>query len=254
MGFESQGNTMTVYASGAKLYAQADVNGAVLADLPEGAILSDCHTYNADFVYCEYQGQVGYVSATDLTVSDMDNAAQRIDETHFLHTERIYGGYDETLRVSVDDASGNSVWNTTLYQPEATELTSTEAFVNNKNGDALVMLYNAAEGLSAADALTGTILWTLSPETIDLGASISYAIDGYGTMYIGGYYGPDPAAISRGGEVLWQASSGSEDIYWLHEITLDETDGVIASYEVIGDNSGQISYGWDGTLQWIHEE
>ncbi len=248
---ESTGQDMTVYGTDAKLYAEADVNASVLAEIPAGETLSNCYTYNSEFVYCEYRGMIGYVSATELVNMDTSVAAQRIDETHFMHAERVYGDYDETMTVRVDDADGNTVWQTTLYQPNATELDSTCAFVNNKNGAAMVMLYNAAEGLSAANALTGEILWTLSTETVDLGAGICYAVDGYGTMYIGGFYGPDPVAISRDGEVLWQSDSGRDDVSWLYKITLDEVDGVIAAYDMIGDGAGSISYGWNGDVQWV---
>ena len=250
---ETTGLDMTVYGTDAKLYAEANENANVLAEIPAGETISNCYNYNAEFVYCEYQGMIGYVAAAELINVDTAAAAQRIDETHFMYAERTYGDYDETMTVRVDDADGNTIWQTSLYQPNATELDSTCAFVNNKGGDALVMLYNASEGLSAANALTGEILWTVNAETVDLGASICYAVDGYGTMYIGGYYGPDPVAISREGEVLWQASSGRDDVSWLYQIALDEVDGVIATYDMIGDGTGSISYGWNGTLQWISE-
>ena len=250
---ETTGQDMTVYGTDANLYAEANLNANVLTGLPTGATLTNCHIYNAEFVYCEYLGMIGYVSVEELASADTTAAAQRIDETHTLYAERTYGSYDETMTVRVDDADGNTVWQTTLYEPNATELDATCAFVNNKGGDALVMLYNASVGLSAADALTGAILWTISSDTVDLGASICYAVDGYGTMYIGGYYGPDPVAISREGEILWQAESGRDDVSWLNQISLDEVDGVIAAYDMIGDGTGSISYGWNGTIQWISE-
>ena len=105
--------------------------------------------------------------------------------------------------------------------------------------------------LVAADAATGRTLWTLPTSDVNLGASISYAIDGYGTMYIGGYYGPDPVAVSREGEVLWQANTGREDIYWLYKIELDANDGVIGTYDAIGDGSGRVCFGWNGEVAWI---
>ncbi len=250
------------------LRAMPNTSSERLEKVALGEVVSDCYRYSSEFIYVHYNGSAGYIlskylqeyaapaetetetepsnyfvsipstdESEDSTVSNSSDSVVRIDETHFLRTERIYEDFSETLIVNVDDASGNTVWTTRLYQPNATELTSTEAFVNANGGTALVMLYNASEGLSAADALTGEILWTLPCETVDLGAGICYAIDGYGTMYIGGYYGPDPVAISREGAVLWQADSGRTDVYWLYEITLDETDGVIGTYDVIGSNS-----------------
>lgn len=244
------GDQTTVHAN-TLLYAEADSTSAVLAEIPEGAGVTNCHQYNAEFVYCEYDGQIGYVRAADVDSNDPFQIFERVADGLFLRAERSYGDGDETLDVRVTDAAGNVVWSTALYQPYATELDSTTAFVNANGGSALVMLYNAAEGLTAVDAATGDFVWELPIEKTRLGASISHAIDGYGTMYIGGFYGPDPVAISREGEVLWQANTGREDIYWLHEIELDENDGVIATYDVIGDGSGRVCFGWNGEVAWI---
>ena len=63
------------------------------------------------------------------------------------------------------------------------------------------------------------------------GGSITHAVGADGTIYVGGYYGPEPVAISRAGEVLWQASTGS-DIYWLYDIQV-LPEGVLASYEMV---------------------
>ena len=67
-----------------------------------------------------------------------------------------------------------------------------------------------------------------------------------GTIYIGGYYGPDPVAISMSGEVLWKAQA-AEDAYWMYRIDLEE-DGVLGVYECIGtpETSGRIRYSYEG--------
>lgn len=247
------GDIIIIAGTNTSLYQEADLNSAVLAEIPEGAGVTNCHQYNAEFVYCEYEGQIGYVRAADVNSNDPFQIFERISDGLFLRAERSYDGSSETLEVRVTDAAGDVIWNTTILDPAATELEGTTAFVNANGGDAMVMLYNAAEGLTAADAATGDFLWTLSSEEASLGASIHYAIDGYGTMYIGGAYGPDPVAISREGEVLWQADSGRDDVFWLYEIALDENDGVIAYYDMIGEHSGYVCYGWDGQVKWISE-
>ena len=74
-------------------------------------------------------------------------------------------------------------------------------------------------------------------------------------MYIGGYYGPDPVAISVDGEVLWQSSSvygeGDSyplDFYWLYELELGP-DGLTATYDMSADErGGQVLYSLDGQM------
>ena len=91
------------------------------------------------------------------------------------------------------------------------------------------------DGLTAYDAASGEAAWRVPTDAVNLGGSITHAVDADGTIYVGGYYGPEPVAISSAGEVLWQASTGS-DIYWLYDIQV-LPEGVLASYEMVSATS-----------------
>ena len=90
-------------------------------------------------------------------------------------------------------------------------------------------------------------------DALALGAELSHAVvPGSGIMYIGGYYGPDPVAIDANGSVLWQASSGSDDIYWLESIELT-SDGLACVYGNMDEqcNSGTVIYDYNGAVKEI---
>ena len=106
-----------------------------------------------------------------------------------------------------------------------------EGFFAGTPARPLVMLYAYGDGLTAIDPASGAEVWRVGSEQVNLGGSITHAVGADGTIYVGGYYGPEPVAISSAGEVLWQASTGS-DIYWLYDIQV-LPEGVLASYEMV---------------------
>ena len=86
-------------------------------------------------------------------------------------------------------------------------------------------------------------------EDVALGASNSWATGSDGTVYIGGYYGPDPVAIDAAGNVLWQTSSMGAQAKWLYALEPRE-DGLYAHYSMLnGDKSGWVVYNYDGTAR-----
>ena len=93
----------------------------------------------------------------------------------------------------------------------------------------------------------GETLWQL--EDVALGASNSWATSSDGTIYIGGYYGPDPVAIDYLGHVIWQAESS--DSYWLYHMEFTESEGKLTCwYDVMdgGERSGRVVYDLDGKV------
>ena len=201
------------------LRIDADTSSERLAKVPAGAIVTSC-LEAGDFVYCLYEGTGGYILADYLTPVEESPVVNGLR----LETARSYQNDGEQLAVECYDESGALLWTRELISQYATELDMTDAFV----------------------AGTGEELWRLSGEDTGLYGGVVYAVGEDGTIYIGGYYGPDPVAISMSGEVLWQAQA-AEDAYWMYRIDLEE-DGVLGVYECIGtpETSGRIRYSYEG--------
>ncbi len=162
---------------------------------------------------------------------------------------QIYQSANEYLMVVGLDASGNELWKKETTSDSITELEQTNAFIGGTQAAPLVLMYNACKGLTAIDPATGAEAWTLDKKKVDLGGSISYAVDANGVAYIGGYYGPDPVAIDANGNVLWQASSGKEGATWMYRMEL-LADGVACAYgSMASEHSGTIVYDFNGAVK-----
>ena len=162
---------------------------------------------------------------------------------------QIYQSANEYLMVVGLDASGNELWKKETTTDSITELEQTNAFIGGTEAAPLVMMYNACKGLTAIDPATGAEAWTVEKKKVDLGGSISYAVDANGVAYIGGYYGPDPVAIDASGNVLWQASSGKEGATWMYRMEL-LADGVACAYgSMASEHSGTIVYDFNGAVK-----
>ena len=186
---------------------------------------------------------------TDASAYENDNTI--LDTTagnRHIVARRIFQEDREYLAVAALDADGNQLWKQETATGGLTELTLTDAFIGGIAARPLVMLYNAEEGLYAIDAATGSARWLLGTDEVDLGASLSHAVNGMGVAYIGGYYGPDPVAIDANGTVLWQASSGRDDVTWLRDIELT-ADGLVCGYDNIGGAAGTILYDYSGNVR-----
>ncbi len=229
--------------------------GDRLAKVPLGAVVAEAEwvpLYD-QYVYCRFGGQWGYVLSKYLRPEDESGFEVVLDESRDeleVMVVRSYEDSSESLLAYAVDEQGKVIWSYRTAPVMFTELYATEAFIGGTAQEPRVMVYSWDEGLTALDLFTGEALWTLTPQEISLGGSLSCAVAEDGTMYIGGYYGPDPVAIDVNGRVLWQADSGSNDIYWLYEIELTD-EGVAAHYDSFPDSTvgGWVLYGLDGAVE-----
>lgn len=233
--------------------------------VPLGAAVTDCLIVSEDFVYCWYGGVSGYIMTDYLSESASPSGVMSHSELMNFGRgacEAIRNGYTVISRMDYRDGGeilktvcygpdGNPVWHYDTLTESTTELDMTAAFPAGTAEQPLYMVYNAEQGLFALDFYTGEELWLLPDYEVSLGGSICSAVDENGTMYVGGYYGPDPVAIDRNGSVLWQAQPGVE-AYWMYQIEATP-EGIVATYDCVQEHeaAGRITYGFDGTVKDI---
>lgn len=232
------------------LRLQADAASDRIAQVNLGETVRGFFASHGDFSLCEYQGQTGYILNQYLQETEVMIGVQLPEGEPSYEIPLADGcikvwygfGSGEILRMGCYDAQDALMWS---YQSESlmsTELTGVELFLNLQAEEPMVMVHNKDFGLIALDAATGEEKWILSRGEISLGASITYAIAEDGTMYIGGYYGPDPVCISADGKVQWESSSqhdedGSKtDFCWLNSIVV-LSDGIAAHYDNCGEGA-----------------
>ena len=224
-----------------------------LAKVPLYAIVTDCERseWTGDFIYCNYDGQWGYILAQYLVpwadpepeegyVLDVTMNGYRVAAQH------SYAEGGENLLVTCEDSQGNQKWSYSTATEDITELDLITVFIGGAAQDPMVMVYNAETGLTALDFVTGEIRWNLT--NAGLGASISHATDGKGNTYIDGYYGPDPVCIDVYGNVKWR--SDSEGCYWLYHMELVDEE-LVCAYDVMDgdhDQQGRVIFSLDGKM------
>ena len=226
-----------------------------LAKVPLGEVVFECSRVGGDFIYCTYEGQRGYILAKYLEPAEygepeepgyagvvLDYAANGLR----VLAERAPLGEGEYLLVTCEDAAGDPRWSYETTTEDTTELTMTDAFIGGAAQDPFVMVYNAEKGLTALDVWSGDVVWELSDASVHLGASITHAAAEDGTLYIGGYYGPDPVAIDVRGNVLWRSDSGG--CAWLDQINLGD-DEIACHYDLMSDaeGGGWVYFRYDGS-------
>lgn len=220
-----------------------------LKKVPLGETVTDCEWTDSDFIRCTWDGETGYIQTKYLEPLETGEAETVLDATltsvgmNVLAWRQFVDG--ETLTVTGYASNGSELWSVTTNTPEVTELTATTAFIGGTADAPRVMLYNSNEGLSCLDVESGRVEWMLPIEQCPLGASICHAVDEAGTLFISGYYGPDPVCIDVNGKELWNASVGRNDIYWPYEITLTDR-GVETRYEMTP-NEGEGTVVYDRT-------
>ena len=222
-----------------------------LAQVPLGALVTGEYDPYAEFSYCSYEGVSGYILNQYLETPAL---AAQVDGRTVI-AERSYAGSGEVMELACLDANGSELWKRVFQSPYSTELDCTDAFMAGTAAEPMVLVHVSGVGLTALDLYTGQEKWTLGEDVVSLGGSLSCAVAEDGTVYLGGYYGPDPVAISVDGEVLWQSSSvyGEGDgypldFYWLYELELGP-DGLTATYDMSADErGGQVLFSLDGEM------
>ena len=236
------------------LRAEPSTSAARLAKVPLGAMVYDCHQYDQRFVYCEYGDLAGYILVEYLAPVQTDAGVlpdggrlvldELVDGIHVTAERR--GGEGETLSVMAVNDAGYPIWSYELSNEYVTELDGTAAFLGGTAEDPRVMVYGH-EGLSSLRLATGEKVWQVEE---NLGGSLTAATGPDGTMYVGGYYGPNLVAISMDGKLLWQAEQNLE-VYWLYEMELTD-EGIVATYDHLpGDHDGRVCYSYDGQVLWM---
>ena len=222
-----------------------------LAQVPLGALVTGEYDPYAEFSHCSYGGVSGYILNQYLEAPAL---YAQVDGRTII-AERSYAGSGEVMERACLDANGSELWKRVFQSPYSTELDCTDAFVAGTAAEPTVLVHVSGVGLTALNLYTGQEKWTLGEDVVSLGGSLSCAVGEDGTMYLGGYYGPDPVAISVDGEVLWQSSSvyGEQDGYpmefwWLYALELGP-DGLTATYDMSADErGGQVLYSLDGQM------
>lgn len=244
-----------------------------LAEVPLKALVRNCIKVSEEFYYCEYDGLGGYIKADYLNVlvegllqeaysgtisySDLLSMGDVVlrDESDAVINVIATMDYSEgeCLRVGGYRKDNTPVWGYTTLVRETAELPATAVFMAGTKELPLVMVYNSSLGLTALKRTDGAQHWVLSSSQCSLGAGICHGVAEDGTLYVAGYYGPDPVALSLSGEVLWQTSVGDDDIYWPYRIEVLQ--GCIrVCYDSCverEDSHYEVVYGLDGALLTI---
>ena len=220
-----------------------DTSAERLKKVPLYEVVTDCEWADNGFVRCTYDGETGYILEKYLDTYEPDEPDSFLDVKvgdMSVLAYRAYSDDRQNLTVSVFDEDGESLWGmrTDSY---ATELDTVDAFIGGTADAPRLMVYTSESGLDCYELRTGETVWTLPEAEVHLGASLQHAVEADGTMYICGYYGPDPVCIDVNGQVRWQSDVGSDDIYWPYEIDLTD-EGVATHYDVMNEGSGWVIF------------
>lgn len=240
-----------------------------LLEVPLGAVVTNCEEMDGEFTYCEYEGKCGYILDEYLEIvpvlptepngaavferGDFTSDHIILNETFGEYTvvasrfESTYGSDYELLNVACFRNDLDFVWGYTTHTDFITELQLTDCFISGTKEAPYVGVYNCMYGLTAFEIETGEMRFDL---TYNFGASNVYTTGEDGTLYIAGFYGPDPVAVSAVGKVLWCSSVEDEDIYWPYCITL-RSDGLLVDYDSPAEGGHYIVlFDFNGVKQW----
>ena len=255
------------------LRAEPRTSADRVAKVPLGEYVYNCEYYSDEFVYAEYEERCGFILAKYLTPVEnrgtaMEASIMTYDELMGTDADVIldstYYGYrviasreymfgdgnksSEVVRVGCFINGKMPVWGWKISTDFLTELNATDAFVGGSEEYAQVMIYNSTYGLMAVDYFDGTENWMLSAHEVSLGGSICHAVAPDGIMYIAGYYGPDPVAITMDGQVLWMSDCGDSGVYWPYAIDIYD-DSIVCHYDS-GAGNDIVFYSLDGEMLW----
>lgn len=232
------------------LRAEPDAKSDRICKVPLGALVHDCSWYDENFIFCNYDGQKGYILVDYLEemlyVLDWRQDGCRVTAVRDRSNDR------EKLTVQCLVGENDLVWEYTTETSLLGQYDCTTAFMGGTALDPQVMVLNSEKGLTMLELWDGTEKWTLPPETIRLGGGHCTAVGDDGIIYIAGMDGPTPVAISPSGEVLWQCQIDDPNVFWPYEIEPRMDDIVVkygsaemenepgSFYEVILDMAGTV--------------
>lgn len=227
----------------------SDPNSRRLAKVPLDAVVSSCIRDKNGMIFCKYEDQYGFIMEKYLepfwkkyaaesycgyasfpvslsllvdegdTELDWEKYGVRVLANHYEDSE---SGEFLLLGVFAGEAVSAS-WSYMLAMPSPGELQGLTAFIGGTPTDPRVMVYHADRGLYMLDLVTGEIQWTLPPEVCPLGGNNTVAVSPEGIIYMAGYQGPHPVAISPDGQVLWESAPDDDRLLRPHAMTLTET-------------------------------
>ncbi len=252
-----------------------------LAKVPLGDIVYSCVELknNDRFYECEYRGQKGYIlkkylrpakeyeppeswattktmtmdeiTATGETVLDWAEYNIRIAAAHGTEEEnkKTY----EILRVGCF-LNGEPIWGHEEKVEMAGQYSLLKVFMGGEEDDRQVMLFDGGYGLCMLDLLSGRETWMVTTQECPMGNGAVTAVDSEGTTYIAGSDGPDPAAISAEGEVLWQAKVDDPEVFEPYEIELQNGMILVKYASGITDGYKLVTFGADGEVVSIRNQ
>ena len=126
------------------------------------------------------------------------------------------GGSGETALFTGFGPDGAEKWELSFSEPAGPDVDLISWYVSR--GASPVLYVNcSSSALYAVDAETGAAIWQIPVTQKVFGASNSMVCGPDGSLYIGGWYGPDPICVSPEGSVVWtsDSSQAGEDVYML---------------------------------------
>lgn len=231
---------------------------AALTRVPLGAIVYNCKTIpqKKSFLYCEYEGQAGYILATYLEKAPEYEPPESSARTVLMTLEEVLGSEESTrildwkdFNISVVAAheyvtqnkktfevmrvgcfiNSEPLWGHIETCEQFSQYDMLKVFIGGTADDPQVMIYDGGYGLTMLDLLSGREVWTLTTGNCNLGNAAAVAVGDNGNMYITGTDGPRPIAINQDGKVLWKSYFINADLYDPFDITL-RTDAIDIKY------------------------
>ena len=232
------------------LRAEPYKKARALAKVPLGAIVYNCSTIREkkSFLYAEYEGVSGYILASYLEKAPQYEPAVTSAVSGKLTEEEIRSGGEivldwqdfnisvlashefrteekkkkEILRIGCF-IDGEPLWGHTETLEVFNSRTMLRVFIGGTEDDPMVMLYDGGYGLSLLDLLSGRERWLLTTASCNLGDGAVTAVGESGNIFVSGTDGPDLAAVSPDGRLLWTVSEDYPGFYDPVEILLNKS-------------------------------
>ena len=232
------------------LREKPDTKSDRLYKVPLNALVYDCYKYDEKFYVCEYEGIRGYIRYDYL--EEIDPCLDWMQDECRIVAYRSAINEKEYLNVVSFAGDGEPVWSYQTAAAGGGQFYRTMAFIGGTVQDPKIMVQNSDRGLTMLSLWDGTEIWTLSKDVFNLGSGNCAAVSDDGIIYIAGFDGPTPVAISPEGSVLWQSVIDDPDVFWPYEIeprrdeiavrygSAEMENGEGAFYEVILDTTGNV--------------